>query len=34
MNKKWITYAVVALAAYVLRDQIAKVPGVNKLPSV
>jgi hypothetical protein len=34
MKNQWVKYAVAILAGYMLKDQIAKLPGVNKLPSV
>ena len=34
MNHKYLVYAGLILVGYVLHDQIAKLPLVNKIPSV
>jgi hypothetical protein len=34
MNKKYLVYAVLILAGYMLHDQISKLPLVSKLPTV
>jgi hypothetical protein len=34
MNKKYLIYAALILAGYMLHDQIAKLPFVSKLPTV
>lgn len=34
MKNKYVMYGALLLLGYVLKDQIAKVPGVNKLPTV
>lgn len=34
MNKQWVIYGLVFLAGYMLRNRIAAVPGISRLPAV